>query len=514
MANAEPEVVIQSAAMRSGTTYLDVHFRVNDADDATVKTRALAFVDGERSFENILRPLTYVEGTEVNIGDSVPSNTDLILTWDVAADWDVDLGQLKFEVLAQDDRGLLPLDWITIPATQSSSELTISTNIPNYASALDALFWLYASGDTELQLIDGFLTVSPGNSQFADQPLSLGDQVLLPAYAYLYDKMDVSLASLSEVLFADYARSGIDELPIQHALNQPAQVFEHIRPLSDFSANSVNTNLVVNAPGGLFGIQKLVANASGMAALLEDGTAIVWGESFTLYKAFGDSGEELTYALDGYDGYVFKAYVFRDVIDVSSSNEGIAVLKDNGDFTFFGVPMFSENDLTESLENVSQISIHEEYLLALREDGSVAMYAPSYVQLQAPPAITNATKVLAIDFRSALAIVNGGIVLWGDYSSSREPPSGLGAVKDVQVSNRITMALLEDGTVEVWGSNSYNQLNVPANLSNVKAISIVDNACYALQEDGSVVAWGSSFYNPANLPPLDNLFGAYGVTKP
>lgn len=36
--------------MRPGTTLMDVVYRVNDPDDATVKTRALAFVDGVRSF--------------------------------------------------------------------------------------------------------------------------------------------------------------------------------------------------------------------------------------------------------------------------------------------------------------------------------------------------------------------------------------------------------------------------------------------------------------------------------
>ena len=57
-ANTAPTVVIQSAAMRPGTTLMDVVYRVNDPDDATVKTRALAFVDGVRSFAKVLKPVT------------------------------------------------------------------------------------------------------------------------------------------------------------------------------------------------------------------------------------------------------------------------------------------------------------------------------------------------------------------------------------------------------------------------------------------------------------------------
>ena len=91
-ANTAPTVVIQSAAMRPGTTLMDVVYRVNDPDDATVKTRALAFVDGVRSFANVLKPVTFVEGTAAKLGDAIPSNTNHTLTWDVAADWNVDLG--------------------------------------------------------------------------------------------------------------------------------------------------------------------------------------------------------------------------------------------------------------------------------------------------------------------------------------------------------------------------------------------------------------------------------------
>lgn len=40
----QPFPVVVSAAMRPGTTLMDVVYRVNDPDDATVKVRALAFV--------------------------------------------------------------------------------------------------------------------------------------------------------------------------------------------------------------------------------------------------------------------------------------------------------------------------------------------------------------------------------------------------------------------------------------------------------------------------------------
>lgn len=108
--NVAPTVVIHSAEMRPGTTYMDINFRVNDTDDETVKVRALAFIDGVRSFANVLKLQTLVEGTEVLLGDEVPANTDHTLTWDVGADWNIDLGEVKVEIMARDERGLLHFD--------------------------------------------------------------------------------------------------------------------------------------------------------------------------------------------------------------------------------------------------------------------------------------------------------------------------------------------------------------------------------------------------------------------
>ena len=63
-ANVAPVVVIESVAMRAGTTYMDIVYRVEDPDDTTVAVRAAAFVDGVRSLEKLLKPVTFAEGTE------------------------------------------------------------------------------------------------------------------------------------------------------------------------------------------------------------------------------------------------------------------------------------------------------------------------------------------------------------------------------------------------------------------------------------------------------------------
>ncbi len=49
-----------------------------------------------------------------------------------------------------------------------------------------------------------------------------------------------------------------------------------------------------------------------------------------------------------------------------------------------------------------------------------------------------------------------------------------------------SVALKSDGTVVVWGDNTYGQRNVPAGLTNVVAIASGGNHVLALKADGTM----------------------------
>jgi hypothetical protein len=53
------------------------------------------------------------------------------------------------------------------------------------------------------------------------------------------------------------------------------------------------------------------------------------------------------------------------------------------------------------------------------------------------------------------------------------------------------LVLMGDGTVTAWGSNTYDQTNVPAGVSNIVAIAAGGWHNLALHLDGTVVAWGA-----------------------
>ena len=221
-ADFAPLPVIISATMRPGTTLMDVVFRVNDPDDATVKTRALAFVDGVRSFANVIKPVTFAEGTAAKLDDAIPSNTDHTLTWDVGADWDIDLGQVKFEVLAMDGRGFLTFDWLTIPAAAGKPMMTISSNSAADQEVIDAFFWLFAAGDSGLTLTNGVVSGSVQSGIFSGVPLVSGSGIQNYAAPYLFKKMALDVAGSDEVDHAAItARAGIANTTSWHAALRP-----------------------------------------------------------------------------------------------------------------------------------------------------------------------------------------------------------------------------------------------------------------------------------------------------
>lgn len=182
---AVPRTEVISAQMReTDPTVMDVKYRVSSSSDK-VNVRALAFEKGVRSFANVVRPTTFLEGSV--IGDNVPANTVNSFAWKVSADWKVDLAQVSVEVLAQDvGAGLVPLDLVTIPAHGNYGDVTCSTNIVSDAQYLDALYWLYADGDADLSLKDGWLRDADGRILVKGTTLQGGDGSVAE---FVYGKM-------------------------------------------------------------------------------------------------------------------------------------------------------------------------------------------------------------------------------------------------------------------------------------------------------------------------------------
>ena len=198
-----PVAKVVSAKMReSDPTIMDVVYKVTSAKP-TVKVRALAFQDGERSFAKVVRPETFVEDengnpTAGNVGDGITANEEHTLSWKVSADWNATLAKVKFEVLAVEDE-ILPLELVTLPKTETQPKMVFSWNYVIPSRAFDALLWLYADKDLGLTLTDGVL--KNGTVRLADGASC--DKTSYDALVYIYGKMGYELLQGARL---DYVR--------------------------------------------------------------------------------------------------------------------------------------------------------------------------------------------------------------------------------------------------------------------------------------------------------------------
>lgn len=104
-----------------------------------------------------------------------------------------------------------------------------------------------------------------------------------------------------------------------------------------------------------------------------------------------------------------------------------------------------------------------------------------------------------------------------DYSASPTSLQNIVASsRIVAISAGIThsLALREDGTIKVWGSNCCGQTDVPENLTDVTGIAAVEGFSVAVKNDSTVVAWGCNFDPPRLHYNVSAPRGVYGNDSP
>ncbi len=117
------------------------------------------------------------------------------------------------------------------------------------------------------------------------------------------------------------------------------------------------------------------------------------------------------------------------------------------------------------------------------------------------PGLSNVVAIAQGSGHSMALLTNGTVIAWGSntYKQTNVPP-GLSNVIAIAAGYYHSMALTGNGRVVSWGLNQNGQTNVPAGLSNVVAIAAGGYHSLALKSDGTVVSWGSSTFGPTNVP--------------
>jgi sugar lactone lactonase YvrE len=161
---ALPYPAIVNQVRRPGTTLVDIDYLVKDSDSANVTTGILAFKDGQNDLGSIIPMMTFVEGTAAKLGSNIPTGVTNRLTWNAAQDWSTNFGSIQFQVMAKDNRPLLNVDFINIPAVTNAvatnAPLKISRSPLTDSDLLQAWYWLIASKDPSISYSQGKVSSS------------------------------------------------------------------------------------------------------------------------------------------------------------------------------------------------------------------------------------------------------------------------------------------------------------------------------------------------------------------
>ena len=217
--NSIPHPVVIAVQQRAATTYLDIDYKVTDADSPTVQVAALAFTGGTNSLNALIKLNTFVESTGTNIGLNIPANVQKRITWNAAADWSVDFGQVQIEILAKDERGLLPFHWITLPANGSDPVLTVSANPIADSDLLSLWYWLLATNDSAVRLQSGTVYGVGGN--YDGIALASGISTASAGRQFLCERLGVRAITAPELTRAQAGNYNFNSLSTNSVVKVP-----------------------------------------------------------------------------------------------------------------------------------------------------------------------------------------------------------------------------------------------------------------------------------------------------
>jgi sugar lactone lactonase YvrE len=327
-----PYPMLISAGQQFQSTNLDISYKVTDADDANITTGMLALVDGQNSFDKIIIPKTFIGDVTGKIGQSVDVNVTHSISWDMPQDWNVAVGNVKLEIFAKDDRELIDLHLVTIPADDgNATPLTINRFPLKDSDFLDVWHYLLATQDPGVKLENGVVMPADLNAT-PISPASLSGKLLwLDASDVDGDGLADSLGNNSKVsLWKD--KSGNDFNATQSTSNnQPVyKTNDGGYPALSFSDHWLDLTAVNFNAKQIFVATKCTSTSDDYMAIISRGSdrgQLRMDNRTTQYRKDSSSftGSDGAIKIDGFSGRSFslnKTHILSARLGTNSEYSG------------------------------------------------------------------------------------------------------------------------------------------------------------------------------------------------
>ncbi len=285
-----PYPALLSVSQAFGSTNLEVSYKVTDTDSSTVTTGMLGFKNGVDSLNSVIVPKTFVGNTAGQLGQNVDVNQSKSVTWDLANDWNGTVGSIAVEILAKDDRDLLDLHFVEIPADGgNSTSLTINRFPLTDEDFKSAWYWLLANGDSGIKHERG-IVCEPGYDFTPISPSTVNGKLLwLDASDVDGDGSPDSFANDSKIaVWVD--KSGNEKNATQATeANQPTYKINALNGLPnlffDDSNDVLDTGLSLSRPYSIISVFNSLGG-NEKQAIAGSGNLIfgIWGGKVGFYK--------------------------------------------------------------------------------------------------------------------------------------------------------------------------------------------------------------------------------------
>lgn len=283
--------------------------------------------------------------------------------------------------------------------------------------------------------------------------------------------------------------------PGRTMLDIPGELEGHVKQISVGSTYSVgvsdegklyiwgktqvtkNINLAEDIPEDMGKIRMAAAGYDHVVAVNEQGEIFCWGNNRLKQCDVprGTDGSDIEYLEAGYQ------------FTVAITSDGNAVTWGNSSIV--------DMSLTGLSGKLKKIVFTSDSAAALLTDGTVAYLGRTENALSSNVPEGKAVDLAATAHTLCAVMEDGSLYVWGQKENNLEViPEISGRAVAVESGRYHYTALTEDGQVYSWGKDNYGQATVSASAKNVTTIYSGYFQNYAVTEDGQVATWGLKGY--------------------
>lgn len=204
-----------------------------------------------------------------------------------------------------------------------------------------------------------------------------------------------------------------------------------------------------------------------------------------------------------------------NVADISVGSSFSVGADNNGKLYVWGKTKVTNSadirDIPEGMNKIVKVAAGHDHAMALAEDGTVYAWGNNRLkQVTLPEDIYEHGKIIDIQagYQLSVAVTEDGYVhLWGNDNSNDvriKKRSQQGEIQKVAITADTMMGLNFDGEVLHLGKNQSTVAQIPEEIQGkVVDISATAITCAAVLEDGSVVVWGSTAQGEDQVPAME-----------